>query len=74
MSLLKNLECLRTPKRLRQLAYEELVIRYGMNVPFEADMFVSDQMTALAQIDQWVQANNSRFRDGAWYFNGSLMY
>jgi uncharacterized protein (TIGR02270 family) len=73
-SLLRNLECKQTPHRLRQLAYEELVIRYGMDVTFEADMFVSDQMQALAHIDQWIQANNSRFREGTWYFHGNLVY
>lgn len=74
MSLLENLESHQTPYRLRQLAYEELVIRYGMDVRFEADMFVSDQMRALAQIDEWIQANKGRFREGAWYFHGNLMY
>lgn len=73
-SLLEILECPDTPYRLRQLAYEELAIRYAMDVPFEADMFVSDQTRALAQIDQWIQANNGRFAEGAWYFHGNLMY
>jgi hypothetical protein len=45
-----------------------------MSIPFEADMFVSDQVKALQQIDEWIQANNGRFREGAWYFQGNLMY
>jgi uncharacterized protein (TIGR02270 family) len=72
--LLEGLQCEKTPHRFRQLAYEELVIRYGMSIPFEADMFVSDQVKALQQIDEWIQANNGRFREGAWYFQGNLMY
>jgi uncharacterized protein (TIGR02270 family) len=72
--LLEGLQCEKTPHRFRQLAYEELVIRYGLSIPFEADMFVSDQVKALQQIDLWIQANNGKFREGAWYFQGNLMY
>jgi uncharacterized protein (TIGR02270 family) len=62
------------PHNIRNLAYEELVIRYGMDVPFEADMFVAGQQKALEQIALWVEANSSRFQKGARYFGGGPMF
>jgi hypothetical protein len=72
-SLLGALESEHTSHRMRQWAYEELVIRYGMDVPFEADMPVAKQMRALQNIGEWVQSNSSRFQEGAWYFAGREM-
>jgi uncharacterized protein (TIGR02270 family) len=69
-SMLGVLESLHTSHRMRQLAYEEFAIRYGMDVPFEADMFVAEQVRRLEDIGQWVQCNGSRFQEGAWYFAG----
>jgi uncharacterized protein (TIGR02270 family) len=71
--LLENLEFPRSPHRVRKLAYEELVIRYGMELPFEADMFVVQQKQALAAIAQWIKANSKRFQAGKWYFAGQLI-
>ena len=34
----------------RQLAYEELVIRFGIDIPFETDMFVKQQNIAIKQL------------------------
>jgi uncharacterized protein (TIGR02270 family) len=74
VSLLGALASQDTPHRMRQLAYEELAIRYGMDVPFEADMFVVNQLRALDKIREWVQSSGSRFQDGAWYFAGHQNY
>ena len=71
--LLENLQHERTPHRIRQLAYEELVIRYDVDFPFEADMFVAQQKQVLKEISQWVGSNSSRFKEGAWYFAGQLI-
>jgi len=68
--LLENLESEKSVHKVRQLASEELVIRYGVDVPFETDMFVAQQKQALAKIGQWVQANTNRFQEGTWYFAG----
>ena len=46
------------------------VIRYGVDFPFETEMFVAQQKQALAQYEPWVQANTSPFREGQWYFAG----
>ncbi|MFA7060613.1 MAG: hypothetical protein WC156_07330 [Pedobacter sp.] len=71
--LLENLQHDRTPHKIRQLAYEELVIRYDVDFPFEADMFVAQQKRVLKAISQWVGSNSSRFKEGAWYFAGRLI-
>jgi hypothetical protein len=72
-ALLENLESEKSPRQVRQLAYEELVIRYGADFPFETDMFVIRQKQALAKYAKWIQAHDSRFREGRWYFAGQLM-
>ena len=71
--LLENLESDRSRRLVRQLAYEELVIRYGMDFPFETDMLVVQQQQALAKYAEWVKASSSRFHEGEWYFAGQLM-
>lgn len=68
--LLENLEFEKSPPVIRQLAYEELVIRYGIDFPFETTMFVSKQKEALAIFREWIGANGSRFQPGIWYFAG----
>ena len=69
--LLENLESEKNPRQVRQWAYEELVIRYGVDFPFETDMPVEKQKQAMKQYAEWI-ANNSRFREGQWYF-GKIM-
>jgi len=71
--LLENLESEKSPRIVRQIAYEELVIRYNIDFPFETDMLVSQQKQAIAKYAEWIKANNSRFREGEWYFSGKLM-
>jgi len=71
--LLENLESEKSPRQVRQLAYEELVIRYGADFLFETDMFVAQQKQALAKYEEWIKANASHFREGKWYFAGQLM-
>lgn len=72
-SLVETLESDQSPHLVRALAYEELVIRYGTEVPFEVDMFVANQQNAIECIRDWVQQNGHRFREGAYYFGGRLM-
>jgi uncharacterized protein (TIGR02270 family) len=71
--LLENLESEKSPRIVRQMAYEELVIRYGIDFPFETDMLVSQQKQTIAKYSEWIKAYNSRFREGEWYFSGKLM-
>ena len=71
--LLENLESEKSPRIVRQMAYEELVIRYGIDFSFETDMLVSQQKQAIAKYSEWIKTNGSRFREGEWYFAGQLM-
>jgi uncharacterized protein (TIGR02270 family) len=69
-SLLANLADERSDHPLRRFAAEELVIRYGCDVPFEVDMPVKRQLQAIREISAWVDANGRRFQPGHWYFAG----
>ena len=71
--LLENLEYEKSPRFVRQMAYGELVIRYGVDFPFETDMFVAQQKQAIAKYAEWVNANGHRFQPGKWYFAGKLI-
>jgi uncharacterized protein (TIGR02270 family) len=73
LTLLASLEAPHMPRAQRQLTCEELVIRYGMDIRMEADMFVSDQLAALAEIRGWLAITGGRFSEGNWYFHGSLI-
>ena len=70
--LIENIASERSPRLIRQLAYEELVIRYNIDYPFETDMRVADQRRVLQHYSSWAQANARNFQDGKWYFNGQL--
>jgi len=54
------------PQRWRQLAYEELCIRYKCTIPFEADYRVREQRSALAEIAGWVAHSEAHFDSGRW--------
>jgi uncharacterized protein (TIGR02270 family) len=53
--LLENLESEKSRRIVRDLAYEELVIRYGLEYPFETDMTVVQQRAALSKYATWIQ-------------------
>ena len=72
--LLENLESEKSPRIVRQMAYEEFVIRYGIDFPFETDMLVSQQKQAIAKYAEWIKTNGHRFREGEWYFAGQLIH
>ncbi|HWF60219.1 MAG TPA: FHA domain-containing protein [Nitrospira sp.] len=71
--LVDNLAFPKTPRKIRQLAYEELVIRYGADIPFETDMPVRQQQEAIAKWKGWVAANEARFKPGKWYLGEQLI-
>lgn len=71
--LLRTLLSEVSPYRARQLAIEELKIRYNVDFPIEADMPVVIQEQILPRIAQWVQTNEARFQPGGWYFAGRPM-
>lgn len=71
--LVDNLVFPKTPRTVRQLAYEELVVRYGVDIPFETDMPVRQQQEAILKWKSWATANEGRFKAGEWYQGGRSM-
>jgi hypothetical protein len=62
------LECLRheaTPFVIRAASYEELVVRYGLNVPFEPELQVRQQLRFLAKIEGWARTESARADTGS---------
>ena len=72
-SLLDSLQSERFIYQIRQMVYEELVIRYEMDIPFEADLSVRKQLQLLPRITTWILENDHKFKAGQWYFAGKLM-
>jgi hypothetical protein len=70
--LVENMAFEKTPRKIRQLAYEELVIRYDADIPFETEMPVKQQQAAVAKWKGWISANEERFTPGEWYLGGQL--
>jgi hypothetical protein len=60
------------PKTWRGLVAEELLVRYGIDVPLEPDMPVAAQLRVLRESAPAVQAAESKFEAGRWYSFGSL--
>jgi uncharacterized protein (TIGR02270 family) len=68
--LLENLEAEHSPYQVRQLAHEELRIRYGIDMPFETDLFVVRQLQVLESLRQAIPNAAKQVQEGAWYFAG----
>lgn len=61
------------PKSYRGLAVEELLIRYGVDVPLEVDMPVARQMQLLRAAAGQVAQAEQRVEPGRWYVAGRLV-
>lgn len=72
-TLVESLAAEHTPNRVRALICDELVVRYQAPVRLEIDMPVREQLQHLAELAQWAQANQSKFKPGVWYFAGQPM-
>jgi uncharacterized protein (TIGR02270 family) len=59
---------------IRRLASDELVVRYGMDVAFEPDMFSGEQQRAIGNIEIWAQQKMDIFKEGCFYFAGRLRF
>ncbi len=59
-----------SPSFVRAMAYEELVVRFGLVVPFETDMFMTEQSNAIHQYSTWLSANPGRWPSGDWLMGG----
>ena len=71
-STLKAMKSEFAPNALRRLLYEELVITYALDVPFEVEMTVEEQLKAIARYEALIQENTTEYAPGKWYFAGRL--
>jgi uncharacterized protein (TIGR02270 family) len=60
------------PKTWRGLVADELLVRYGIDVPFEPDLPILAQQRVLSESAAAVQAGESIVESGRWYSFGSL--
>lgn len=70
--LVENLRSEQLPRHVRQLIYEELVIRYGIDAPFETTMWARHQARAIAALAAQAAAYTRTCREGKWYLAGQL--
>ncbi|GAB6097439.1 hypothetical protein JCM14469_36930 [Desulfatiferula olefinivorans] len=68
--LLENLSDPDSPDLIRNLACEELVIRYGIDIPFDTRMPVADQQRAIGAMGARLIGNPDGFVEGLWYDRG----
>ncbi|CAM2005154.1 hypothetical protein APED_00700 [Acanthopleuribacter pedis] len=61
------------PRALRQVAYEEYVIRYQLDGPFEAHLYVARQQETLSAMRAALAERETPFTPGAFYFKGALL-
>jgi uncharacterized protein (TIGR02270 family) len=59
-------------RQVRTLAAEELVIRYGIDHAFEAEMRVQEQKKQINAIARICRSREASFQPGEWYFAGQL--
>jgi uncharacterized protein (TIGR02270 family) len=69
-ALLRSLRSPAAPYAVRAATCNELVARFGLDVPFEVELRVPQQMTFLGRIETWISAQSNRFEPGRWYFAG----
>lgn len=55
---------------LRQLFWEELIIRYDIDVQFERTMTVERQTHAISSCYQKLMEKQEQYKHGVWYFGG----
>ena len=66
--------CLRaetTPFVVRAAIYEELVVRYRLDVPFEVELSVAQQRRIIEKMDAWAVQQAPIFVPGDWYFGAT---
>jgi uncharacterized protein (TIGR02270 family) len=72
-ALLRNLESENGRTVFRWPANEELVIRYGMAIPFEVDLPVTHQQALLKKIEAWIGSLGENVKEGGWYCRGGAV-
>lgn len=69
-SLVCTLQAERVPRSVRQMAYDELVIRYTIDAPFESGLPVREQRRVIADLERQAVQCEAEVQPGAWYFAG----
>jgi uncharacterized protein (TIGR02270 family) len=72
-ALVEMLAAEKTPHELRRFCSEEIATRYRYDFGFETDMPAARQSVLLSQTAAWSESCPGRFRDGGWYFAGTLL-
>jgi hypothetical protein len=67
--LVRLLKSTQIPDFIRQLIYDELTVRYGLNVPFDIRMPAPRQQNAAASCERWIQGSSASFMDGVLYYH-----
>ena len=63
-ALVACLKCETTPFAVRCATYEELVVRYSLDIPFEVELPVRHQSRFLRKMESWVAERTDAFADG----------
>jgi uncharacterized protein (TIGR02270 family) len=71
--LIDNMKSESLPTYLRQLAYEELPIRYRVDFPFDTDRPTGFQEKAINAYEAWAKSPGNAFRSGGWYIAARLL-
>lgn len=70
------LQCLESeiyPRTYRNLVTDELLIRYGLDLPMETDMRVAVQQWYLGRARAWIEQASRAVESGRWYLGGRLI-
>jgi hypothetical protein len=62
-----------TPDFIRQLAHDELVTRYDLDLPFEITMTLVQQRHAMEFHTRMIEGSRPVFVAGSWYYNAKPM-
>ena len=71
VSLVRSLHYAHADHALRELTYQELVIRYKADIHFSTMDFIRVQQQSLRELYQWAEIAGAKFTQGDWYFSGS---
>ncbi len=65
-SLIDTLDSFYLSDMTRKLVYEELVIRYNADIPFETDTLVAKQILVIDKYRKWDNNTRQRYKPGLW--------
>ena len=72
-TIVDTLAAAASPRNVRTLAYEELVIRYGIDARFDVDMRVEQQKDQINVLSRLCRAQAASIEAGRWHFAGNVV-